>query len=561
MAIVRQPALPVALSAAPTPPLPPPRRDGSGLPPRTVSAASTPARISATSYTRTNYLMPTSTTAQPGLAKNPAPLATMTRPLPPAQIAAAASSAAAPLSLNGPSRAVANELPRAIQTTQAAAASSSKFASRSRRVFISPRILQSTAWTRTASTALSAAPASTAQAASSSSSVGPKASEPHRPNSSFRFASKKPAPVALKWRRASAAASAPSKSAPSTALLPPRGAPSSLPLATRDKILPASLSFDRRAQIPCPQWQRRGECPVHSLWLKHRPATTTTASIAAHASSLRSSHGSFSSKSSSPPPCPFLHDPMQVPICRAFVRGKCRRENCPLSHRVRAHRSFAHVFVSQCYIFNFIKYLISCCFAIIYRVFFLPFQLTRDRMPVCSNFLRGQCFDDECRYSHVRVARDAPICAEFQDGHCSRGEACKFRHTYARVGVALSSSLSSISSSSSSSSADTAAPSSLRQVTRPASSLASAVRASASNKEAAPLISGAAASLSAKADSSSLKRPLPAVASISAADGGASEADRSAKVAKQAEISDAGASAASIFPSFLRHAMPTGIGI
>lgn len=194
----------------------------------------------------------------------------------------------------------------------------------------------------------------------------------------------------------------------------------------------------------------------------------------------------------------------------------------------------------------------------------MPYQLTRDRMPVCSNFLRGQCFDDECRYAHVRVARDAPICAEFQEGHCSRGEACKFRHTYARVGAVPSSS-SAFAASASSSSAGTVAPSSLRQATRPATALASAGRLPSSSQATVLTSSIAESCPVGSAGSRLLKRSLPGVvATISAADGGATEADagdRSAKVAKAAaaEIPVTGATAASIFPSFLRRAAPTDL--
>lgn len=336
IAVARRPALPVSRLAASSPQLPPPRRASTGVLLRTVPAAPAHARNSTTKYTRANYLISLGAATKPEPAKTPV------------VISQTITAAAAPRALNDPSSAAAHEPPRAAQ----AAGTSSKFVPRSRRVFISPRILHSTTWPRLASIAISAAPAPapTAQASSPSSSIAPKVAEPHRSNSSFRFASKKPAPISLKWRRAvggtaksaPAAASARPKSAPSNAPCQPPAAQSSLLSATRDMSMPASLSFDRRAQIPCPQWQRRGECPIHSLWLKHRPATTTTASIAAHASSMRSNHGSFASKSSLPPPCPFLHDPMQVPICRAFVRGKCRRENCPLSHRVRAHQGFAH---------------------------------------------------------------------------------------------------------------------------------------------------------------------------------------------------------------------------
>jgi len=55
------------------------------------------------------------------------------------------------------------------------------------------------------------------------------------------------------------------------------------------------------------------------------------------------------------------------------------------------------------------------------------FQL-KHRLPVCSNFLRGICDQDECPYPHVRLNRKAKICPYFAKGYCSAGEKCKYKH-------------------------------------------------------------------------------------------------------------------------------------
>ena len=49
--------------------------------------------------------------------------------------------------------------------------------------------------------------------------------------------------------------------------------------------------------------------------------------------------------------------------------------------------------------------------------------------PVCAFFLRGECFKEDCEFSHVNVGADAPLCEEFQKtGTCELGDACKKRH-------------------------------------------------------------------------------------------------------------------------------------
>eukprot|EP00038_Savillea_parva_P025476 m.47831 g.47831 ORF g.47831 m.47831 type:complete len:441 (-) comp6932_c0_seq1:446-1768(-) len=89
--------------------------------------------------------------------------------------------------------------------------------------------------------------------------------------------------------------------------------------------------------------------------------------------------------------CPYDHDTAKVAVCRRFLRGTCRADPCPLSHRVAP-----------------------------------------EKMPVCFHFLRGICGRDDCPYLHVKVGRDAPLCDDFRKGHCPAGAACSKRHEFKR---------------------------------------------------------------------------------------------------------------------------------
>ncbi|XP_017950172.1 zinc finger CCCH domain-containing protein 3 isoform X1 [Xenopus tropicalis] len=98
--------------------------------------------------------------------------------------------------------------------------------------------------------------------------------------------------------------------------------------------------------------------------------------------------------------CPFIHDPEKVAVCTRFLRGTCKKTDgtCPFSHKV-----------------------------------------SKDKMPVCSYFLKGICHNNDCPYSHVYVSRKAEICKDFLKGYCPLGAKCKKKHTlqcpdYARDG-------------------------------------------------------------------------------------------------------------------------------
>ncbi|XP_033698862.1 zinc finger CCCH domain-containing protein 3 isoform X2 [Tursiops truncatus] len=80
--------------------------------------------------------------------------------------------------------------------------------------------------------------------------------------------------------------------------------------------------------------------------------------------------------------CPYIHDPEKVAVCTRFVRGTCKKTDgtCPFSHHV-----------------------------------------SKEKMPVCSYFLKGICSNSNCPYSHVYVSRKAEVCTDFLKGYCPLG--------------------------------------------------------------------------------------------------------------------------------------------
>ncbi|KAL1767253.1 zinc finger protein CCCH domain-containing protein 3 [Sigmodon hispidus] len=99
--------------------------------------------------------------------------------------------------------------------------------------------------------------------------------------------------------------------------------------------------------------------------------------------------------------CPYIHDPEKVAVCTRFVRGTCKKTDgsCPFSHHV-----------------------------------------SKEKMPVCSYFLKGICSNSNCPYSHVYVSRKAEVCSDFLKGYCPLGAKCKKKHTllcpdFARRGI------------------------------------------------------------------------------------------------------------------------------
>ncbi|CAM9931259.1 unnamed protein product [Laminaria digitata] len=96
----------------------------------------------------------------------------------------------------------------------------------------------------------------------------------------------------------------------------------------------------------------------------------------------------FGKCSKSDEDCRFAHDKAKVAVCRAFLRGACeKKEKCLLTHAVQA-----------------------------------------EKMPVCIYFEKGLCFTPNCPYLHVKVSRNAAVCAKFLKGYCPDGAACRLKH-------------------------------------------------------------------------------------------------------------------------------------
>lgn len=87
--------------------------------------------------------------------------------------------------------------------------------------------------------------------------------------------------------------------------------------------------------------------------------------------------------------CPYTHDPLKVAICPQFMQNKCMEgDACDLSHEPTPHR-----------------------------------------VPACVHFLRGNCSNRDCRYAHIRVNPNAPVCKPFAvEGYCDKGPECTDRH-------------------------------------------------------------------------------------------------------------------------------------
>lgn len=92
------------------------------------------------------------------------------------------------------------------------------------------------------------------------------------------------------------------------------------------------------------------------------------------------------------PSCNFIHDPAKVAVCKEFLsKGTCHLgTSCNLSHEPNPHRT-----------------------------------------PACIHFLRGNCTNSQCRYAHVNVSPNAPICPAFANvGYCEKGASCSQRHEF-----------------------------------------------------------------------------------------------------------------------------------
>ncbi|KAH9305277.1 hypothetical protein KI387_009681, partial [Taxus chinensis] len=103
--------------------------------------------------------------------------------------------------------------------------------------------------------------------------------------------------------------------------------------------------------------------------------------------------------------------------CQFFTRfGKCNKEDgkCPYIHDREK--------VAVC-----TKFLKGACFNAICE---LTHKIIPERMEDCSYFLKGFCTNEKCPYRHVNVNPKAPVCDGFLKGYCAEGDKCNKKHTY-----------------------------------------------------------------------------------------------------------------------------------
>lgn len=85
--------------------------------------------------------------------------------------------------------------------------------------------------------------------------------------------------------------------------------------------------------------------------------------------------------------CPLVHNPKHIVVCKLYLRGMCKIEDCSLSHNV-----------------------------------------TLEKMPTCKFFLEGCCTRDQCPYLHVKVGKNVKLCSQFIKGFCPLGKECPLKH-------------------------------------------------------------------------------------------------------------------------------------
>ncbi|GIY26103.1 zinc finger CCCH domain-containing protein 3 [Caerostris extrusa] len=85
--------------------------------------------------------------------------------------------------------------------------------------------------------------------------------------------------------------------------------------------------------------------------------------------------------------CPYIHDPSKIAVCTRFLRGTCKKENCPFSH-----------------------------------------EICPGKMAICSFFLSGVCARTDCPYRHEKLSPNATLCKAFVQGYCPLGKQCKQAH-------------------------------------------------------------------------------------------------------------------------------------
>lgn len=103
--------------------------------------------------------------------------------------------------------------------------------------------------------------------------------------------------------------------------------------------------------------------------------------------------------------------------CQFFTRfGKCNKEGgkCPYIHDREK--------VAVC-----TKFLRGTCSNVNCE---LTHKIIPERMEDCSYFLQGYCTKENCPYRHVNVNPKASVCDGFLKGYCAEGDKCNKKHTY-----------------------------------------------------------------------------------------------------------------------------------
>ncbi|KAI8052874.1 hypothetical protein BDF22DRAFT_685715 [Syncephalis plumigaleata] len=87
--------------------------------------------------------------------------------------------------------------------------------------------------------------------------------------------------------------------------------------------------------------------------------------------------------------CRYIHDPSRVALCaNLLLTGECTSDNCHLSHTIQP-----------------------------------------EKQPHCIHFQIAQCRRATCRFAHIRIDPNAPVCRLFaRYGYCDNGDNCYERH-------------------------------------------------------------------------------------------------------------------------------------
>lgn len=104
--------------------------------------------------------------------------------------------------------------------------------------------------------------------------------------------------------------------------------------------------------------------------------------------------------------------------CIFFKEGKCTKgADCPFLHDIRNISICKSFLKGDCKEKN-------CSFS---------HNIDRDKLPFCHYFILGNCNNEACLYPHVKVNQNSPICTDFLKGSCPRVLECKFLHSFKKI--------------------------------------------------------------------------------------------------------------------------------